>query len=56
MTEYTMKQINALIQCSGKECPNHNCICYGDDGCRYEAILSKFEAIIKGKFVNNDKN
>lgn len=56
MTEQTIKQINALIQCSGGQCSNHNCVCYGDDGCRYEVILSKFAAIVKGKFTTNDEN
>lgn len=55
MTENTMKQLNILLQCPGGKCPNHDCICYGEDGCKYESILSKINSIIKSKFINVNK-
>lgn len=50
MSDNTKQELNALIQCPGGECPNHNCICYREDGCGYEAILSKVVASIEKKF------
>lgn len=50
MSDNTMQELNALIQCPGGECTNHNCICYREDGCGYEVILSKVTASIEKKF------
>lgn len=50
MSDNTMKELNTLIQCKGGECPNHDCICYRENGCGYEAILSKITAVIEKKF------
>lgn len=50
MSDNTMKELNTLIQCKGGECPNHDCICYRENGCGYEAILSKITAAIEKKF------
>ena len=50
MSDTTMQELNALIQCKGGECPNHNCICYREDGCGYERVLSKVTAAIEKKF------
>jgi hypothetical protein len=50
MSDATLQELDALIKCKVGECPNHNCICYREDGCGYERILNKVTATIEKKF------
>ena len=54
MTEQTLRQLETLIQCDGK-CKKEQCICYGENSCKYEAILNKICTILYNKFEGNNK-